>query len=316
MSLSEVLSLLKEEDGFVLTGHVNPEGDAIGSCLALAEALSGLGKKYTLYARDPIPELYRFLPGWEKITDRLPGPESVLVLLDCSRRERAGIRQEDAFRKIIVIDHHETDCEPGSTCFIEPAAPATGMLVYKIVKALGIPITKTMALNLYAAISTDTGIFRYDNTTPESLEVAAELVRAGAEPARISENVYETWTRERMSLLCLSLGGLEVRDGVAVMSISREMFQKTGTSLEDTEHFTVFPRMLKGIQVAAFMTEVDRGLVKASLRSKGDVNVREIAEKFGGGGHRKAAGFRVRAPLNKAKEMLFKAAREALRSKA
>jgi len=315
MSLAEVVSSLNKEDCFLLTGHINPEGDAIGSSLALAEGLSRLGKKITLFSQDPIPELYRFLPGWEEFLNELPGSEYALVLLDCSRRERAGIKQDAEFRKIVVIDHHETECEPGSLCFIDSKSPATGMLVYEILKALGVKPTRTMAMNLYAAISTDTGIFRYDNTTPESLEVAAELVRAGAEPALISEKVYETWTKERMSLLCLGLGSLELRDGIAVMAISRDMFEKTGTGLEDTEHFTIFPRMLKDVRVAAFMTEIERDVVKTSLRSKGDVNVREIAEKFGGGGHRKASGYRVKAPLEKAKEMLFKAAADALRSK-
>jgi len=314
MSLPEVVSYLRKDDNFLLTGHVNPEGDAIGSSLALAEALSGIGKKTALYSRDPIPGLYRFLPGWEGFSSDLP-PGHILILMDCSRRERAGIPAGAAFRKTLVIDHHETECEPGSVCFIDSRSPATGMLVYEIIKKLDVDLTKKMAMNLYAAISTDTGIFRYDNTTPESLDAAAELVRAGAEPALISEKVYETWTRERMTLLCLGLGSLEVRDGIAIMAVSREMFEKTGTTIEDTEHFTIFPRMLKDIKVAAFMTELDRGVVKTSLRSKGDVNVREIAEKFGGGGHRRASGYRVSASLQRAKEMLFKAAAEALRSR-
>lgn len=316
MALNNILALLKEEENFVLSAHINPEGDAIGSCLAMAEVLRNFGKNATVYSRDPIPEIYKFLPGWEKITSSLPPNtrDFVLLLLDCARTERAGISSDVQFKKIAVIDHHEIDCPQGEVCWIEPDASATGLMIYKLAKRSGVPISKDMAVNLYTAISTDTGMFRYDNTTPEAFDAAAQLVRTGASPSQVAENIFETWTKERMHLLCLALSTLEVRNGVAVIAISRDMFKKTGTILEDTEFFTAFPRMLKDVKIAAIITEIQKGQVRGSIRSKGNVNVRPLAEMFGGGGHMKASGYRVNGNLKEAKEAFFKAAAQLLHS--
>lgn len=316
MALNNILAFLEEEDNLILSAHINPEGDAIGSCLAMAEILRTKGKKAAVYLRDPVPEIYRFLPGWEKITNSLPPNtrDFVLLLLDCARTERAAIAQDVPFKRIAVIDHHEIDCPQGDVCWIDPGASATGLMIYDLARKLGVPLTKELALNIYTAISTDTGMFRYDNTTPEAFEAAAELVRTGASPSQVAENVFETWTKERMSLLCLALSSLEVRNGIAVISISRDMFKKTGTILEDTEFFTAFPRMLKGVKIAAIITEIQKGQIKASIRSKGNVNVRALAEVFGGGGHMKASGFRVNGTLKEAREAFFKAAGQALYS--
>ncbi len=309
----ELVRAFLEEDGFLLATHINPEGDALGSTLALYDALRQLGKKARVYDRDPVPEIYKFLPGWHGLDCRIPvnTGELALVLIDCGNPDRAALKGV-RFRKGFVIDHHETEAGFGDIVWVEPHAPAAGLMVFELLKSLGVKITREMALNLYTAISTDTGVFRYENTTAEALEASAELVRLGAQPALVAGNVYESWRPGRMRLLALALQTLDIRDGIAVISISKEMLEATGTTIEDTDNFTSFPRMIAGMRASGVFMEVEDGMVRASLRSKGILDVRAIAEGFGGGGHRNAAGFRVNAGLNEAKELFFRAAVEAV----
>ncbi len=290
----------KKKKKFVVAGHISPEGDAIGSTLALAAALRAIDKDVITYNNDIIPEFFRFLPGAQDISHVLP-PDTQdysLILVDCSKPFRAAL-EGVRFRHTAVIDHHEMESygpdERPSPMWVVPGCPAAGLLVYSVIKALGLPIDREMAENLYAAISTDTGSFRYDNTTAGSLEAAAELVRAGAEPAVVARNVYETWSAGRMRLLCLALETIELKDGTAIMSVSQEMFRSSGAAAEDVDNFTAYPRMLRDAKVAVLISEMEDGTLRASLRSKGDIDVRRVAQKFGGGGHKKAAGFRTTA---------------------
>ena len=306
---------------FVVASHISPEGDALGSTLALTRALRAMGKEALAYNRDETPEQFKFLPGWEEIKNVLPGrPEDfILILVDCQSPSRAAL-EGTAFLKTLVADHHEQDTtKPGEATqimWIEPSCPAAGMMVYSLIKALGVDIDVPMAVSLYTAIETDTGSFRYANTTAGALEAAAALIRAGARPNEISRNVYETWPEKKMRLLGLALQTLELRDGAAIMSIEAGMFKATGAGNEDTDNFTSFPRLLKDAQVAVLLSEIEGGLVRGSLRSKGGVDVRQIARKFGGGGHINAAGFRIKAGedgLAGIREELFKAIAETSR---
>ncbi len=313
---AELLDYFRDEKNkkFIVASHISPEGDAIGSTLALAAALRATGKEVIAYNRDAVPHFFSFLPGSEDVVHTLPGntEDYSLVLVDCSKPFRAAL-EGVRFSRTLVIDHHEPDSYgPGETpshLWVIPACPAAGLLVFYIVKALGVAIDRQLAENLYTAISTDTGSFRYDNTTAGSLEASAELVRAGAEPALVARNVYETWSANRMRLLCLAMDTIELRDGTAVMSVSQEMFMSSGASMEDVDNFTGFPRMLKDAKVAVLLTELEDGTLRASLRSKGDTDVRIVAQKFGGGGHKRAAGFRTSAwkrNLQGLREALFK----------
>jgi phosphoesterase RecJ-like protein len=210
-----------------------------------------------------------------------------------------------------VIDHHETEKGFGSVRWVDRTAAATGIMIYYLVKALRVQISREMATDLYTAISVDTGTFRYSNTTSDVLRASAELVDAGAEPNRIADCLYETWEYKRFRLLVAALNTLEVRDGVAVIHITRKMYRETGTGSEDTENFSNFPRMIGSIRVAILLRELEQGGWKASLRSKGSANVARIAERFGGGGHKNAAGFKESADLKTIKEALFLAGRQA-----
>ena len=303
----ELVSVLKKEKVFLLATHLNPDGDAIGSALALANALASMGKEVHVYDKDVVPEFYRFMPGNERFRTNLKKSLSknpVLVLLDCNSPERAGLEQY-SFRKSVVIDHHETEKNFGDIRWVVPSAAATGLMVFYLVKAMGLRVARDMAINLYTAIAVDTGTFRYSNTSPEVLRASAELVEAGANPAAISERLYERWEKNRFDLLLMTLRNLEIKSDVAVMHITKNMFKKTVTKPEDTENFSNLPRMIKSVKIAALFRDMGNGFWKVSLRSKGNANVAKIAELYGGGGHMNAAGFRMKGSLKSAKEKLL-----------
>ncbi|MBI4823543.1 MAG: bifunctional oligoribonuclease/PAP phosphatase NrnA [Nitrospirae bacterium] len=316
--IKDIASFIKGNDSFVLATHVNPEGDALGSAIALSMALSAIDKKTIVYDRDPVPEFYKFMPGWERVRNSLDGLNTSsmpLILLDCNDPERAGV-ENLTFKHTAVIDHHEVERGFGDIRWIEPSAPATGLMVYRLIKELGISITEDIAVNLYTAIAVDTGTFRYNNTTPEVLRIASSLVEAGALPSVVAEGLYETWSQERFRLLSKTLETLEIIDGIAITVITKDMFKDTGASSDDTENFVGYPRMMKDINVSALFRELAEGSGwKVSLRSKKDlVNVAVIAESFGGGGHRNAAGYKIKADLKTAKELLLKSLKTDLSS--
>jgi phosphoesterase RecJ-like protein len=306
-----LLAGIRKEQVFLLATHINPDGDAIGSCLALAEALTALGKTVSIYDRDPVPENYRFMPGYRKFRTtlgELPATRPFLVLLDCNSPERAALESYQ-FRKSAVIDHHQTETDFGNIRWIERHAAATGLMVFHLIKALGVAFTKAMATNLYTAIAVDTGTFRYSNTGPEVLRAGAELVEAGARPGMIAEHLYEQWKQGRFDLLALSLRTLEIKNGIALMHVTKDMFRKTGTVEADTENFANIPRMIDSVMISTLIRQVDDGRWKVSMRSKGKANVAKIAEAYGGGGHQNAAGFRIKADLEAVRETILKSAR-------
>jgi len=305
----KLISFLKKEEKYIIATHINPEGDAIGSSLALSMALEMLGKATVLYDRDHVPEFYHYLPGQERFKNSISSLDAdhwALILIDCNTPERAGI-EGLSFKSSAVIDHHGTEGVFGDIQWIVPEAAATGVMVFYLIKELGINITREMAINLYSAIAIDTGTFRYGNTTAKALRIAADLVEAGASPVSISNNLYETWSKERFALFSMALNTLEIRDAVAITYVTQEMYQKTGTCPEDTENFPSFPQIIKDVKVSAFFRELSNNSWKVSLRSKGDINVALIASQMGGGGHRNAAGFVIKSDLGSAKETLLKA---------
>jgi bifunctional oligoribonuclease and PAP phosphatase NrnA len=305
----DLVSFLKTEDNFLIATHINPDGDAIGSALGLALALESTGKKVTVYDRDPVPEFYRFLPGQNKFIHSLHGLDTSsfnLILVDCNSPDRVGFEEMD-FRHSCVIDHHETEKNFGLIKWVAPDAAATGLLIFYLLRESGFEVTQDIAVNLYTAIVIDTGAFRYANTTAEVLKVGAWLIEAGANPALISNSLYEMWTDRRFALLIMVLNTLEIRDDVALTFVTRRMFNKTNTGPEDTENFANFPRMIRDVKISAFLRQMDRNHWKISLRSKGDVNVAGIASLFEGGGHKNAAGCKIKGNLKTSKETLLKA---------
>jgi phosphoesterase RecJ-like protein len=303
----QLIDFFDREGEFFIATHINPEGDALGSSLALSEALESMGKETVVYDRDPVPDFYKFLPSHEKFTnslDSLKGGKMPLVLLDCNEPQRAAL-DDAAVTRAAVIDHHETLKDFGDVRWIEPGAAATGVMVYHLLKTLGAKITEDIATNLYTAIAIDTGTFRYNNTSADALRIASELTGCGARPAAVSEALYESWTMGRFRLLTDVLDTLEIIGDIAITTASRDMFLETGTTGADTENFPNFPKKMKDIRISAFFREIYDGW-KVSLRSKGDINVAEVALRFQGGGHRNAAGYTIKGDLAKAKKELLK----------
>lgn len=303
----KLLSFLREEGDFFIATHINPEGDAIGSSLALSMALETFGKKTVVYDRDGVPEIYKYLPGQEKLVRSVEGIEPSafnLVLLDCSTQERAGI-EGLSFKSSAVIDHHETENNFGDIKWIKPGGAATGLMIFYILKELGVELTLEIAVNLYSAIAVDTGNFRFGNTTAEVLRAAAELAEAGVKPGYVANNLYETWSEQRFNLLIMALNTLEIKDGVAFTHVTQEMFRKTGAEPEDTENFSGFPRMMNAVVISAFFREIRDREWKVSLRSRGETNVASTAASFGGGGHKNAAGYSTNGSIEDVKRALL-----------
>ena len=313
----EIISFFNKEKVFLIAAHINPDGDALGSSLALSSALESLGKEVYVYNKDRVPEIYRFMPGYKRCKTGLVNillKKPVLVLLDCNSPERAAL-EKYAFRKSVVIDHHETERDFGDIRWVIPSAAATGLMVFFLIKAMGVVLTSEISTNLYTAIAADTGFFRYSNTSSEVLTASAELIEAGANPASLAEYLYERWEKNRFDLLVKTLNNLEIKNDIAMMYVTKAMLQKTGTTSEDTEHFSNFPRMIKSIKISALFRDIGGGFWKASLRSKGDFNVAKIAELFGGGGHKNAAGFKTRGSLKSVKEQFMLATKNSGRAR-
>lgn len=302
-----LISVFTTAETFLLVSHMNPDGDALGSALALGKALATMGKRVHILNRDPVPDFYGFLPGSRRIRATAPKGvmegRAVLVLLDCNSPKRTGM---DALphRLSVVIDHHETESGFGDVRWVDPSAAATGVLIYHLLNALQTPLSKDIATNLYAALCLDTGTFRYRNTGAEVLRIGAALVDAGADPAYVAESLYESWSERRFRLLQSTLKTLEMRDGLAMMHVTRAAFRNTGTDEEDTENFSNFPRRITTVALAALLRQRKDGGWKVSLRSKGSLNAARIAEAFGGGGHRNAAGYMTATDLGSAKKAL------------
>ena len=305
----DLISFLKNEDRFLIATHINPDGDALGSALALTLALESSGKTVVLYDRDPVPEYYRFLPGQQKFIQSVQGLRSEsmnLILLDCNSLDRTGM-EAARFKSSCVIDHHETENDFGQIRWVEPHAAATGILIFYLLKEAGFEITREIALNLYTAVVVDTGAFRYSNTSAEVFRVSADLVEAGANPAFVSNSLYEMWSDRRFALLIRVLNTLEIRDNIAVTFVTTQMFEETKTGPDDTENFPSFPRMMAKVTISVFLRQINDSLWKISLRSKGDINVARVATLFKGGGHKNAAGCTIKGDLKTAKEALFRA---------
>jgi phosphoesterase RecJ-like protein len=309
----EVVEVLLKKDRFVVLSHINPEGDALGSSIALAVALKQLGKDVEVFNKDGIPSIYRFLPEArivKKFNELTCESDSVVIIVDCNNPERVGIKEDINCNLSLVIDHHETEDDFGDVRWIEPSSPATGVMIYHLLMSLNVRITEAIATNLYTAISIDTGSFRYSNTTAETLLIGADLIRQGANPAYIAERLFESWSKNRFMLLIETLNTLEIKRiqnkdaslTVAITTITTDMFKRTETDSSDTENFSNFPRMIEDVQISAMFRETEKNKWKASLRSKGDVNVARIASVFGGGGHRNAAGFFVEGNIEEIKK--------------
>lgn len=297
VGLEEVVQVLRGAARVLVTSHRNPDGDAIGSMLAACLGLRAMDKEVVLFNPDPVPLTFSFLVGADAIQHELPeGPFDVTLVLDTADAVMFPAGPPDAqwSGTVLVIDHHQTDGNFGQLVWREPEAAAVGVQVYRVLLALGAELTPALAEALYTSIISDTGSFRYQNTNPEALEVAAALVRCGVDPWRVASNLYETRPRCQLELLAEVLKTLEVSaDGrAAALTVTGEMLTATGCTMDMVDGFVNYARGIRGVEVAMLLRPAG-GAVRVSLRSRGAVDVSQIAERFGGGGHRNAAGCTV-----------------------
>ncbi len=301
---AEIGRALREHNKFAVLSHVRPDGDALGSTLALALSLKELGKEVRAWNEEGMLEKYNFLAQAELLTEPPNTPEDfdVAIALDTAVQNRLGTTTT-AVRGAkfwINIDHHPSNPRYGDLVYIDPTAPATGQILFELLTNQKFPITPAIAENLYAAISTDTGSFQYPNTTVRTFEIAAELVRCGVEVGRISQLLYENFPRRRIELLRDLLATMRFGcDGkLAYFSLSQASALALGVIPEDNEGLIDHLRAIQGVVVAIFFEELTDGKVRVSMRSKNEaVDVCAICTQFGGGGHVLAAGARVRGTL-------------------
>ena len=296
----EIVRILKLAKNVLVVTHIHPDGDALGSQIALGNVLRSLGKNVFFYGEETVSHLYRFLPGSAEIDSLLPALTGFdcAVALDCGDRNRLGAAMESLLtvHPFVVIDHHLGHQEFGDLRWIAPERASTGEMVYDLAQALGAELSLEAAYCLYAAIVSDTGSFKYSSTTADTFRIAGELLRKGVKPAEVCGKLFDNFTVKRLSLMRLVLDTLQLfaEDRLAIIAAPQDFFVKTGTAQADAETFINYPRSLDTVKIAAFLKESESGLVSVSLRSKGTAyDVAEVAAAFGGGGHRNAAGFKL-----------------------
>jgi bifunctional oligoribonuclease and PAP phosphatase NrnA len=294
-NLPLAVDALRSAGKVLITMHRGPDGDALGSALALGCALRELGREVTVYNPDELPYNFRFLRGASEVAKSVPADATfdVTVVTDAGAYERLGPDMPPPGRRglLLNLDHHITTEPFGDVNYVDPHAASVGILAYKIIHQLGTPLSKDAAECIYASILADTGCFRYSSTDPECLRIAALLVEAGVEPWEMTVRVYEQQPLARMRLLADVLSTLEVHGKLATITITNAMVAKTGSEDDFTDGFINYARSVDGVEVAAsFREPLNGGPWRVSFRSRGRVNVAQIAQKFGGGGHHNAAG--------------------------
>lgn len=301
--IAGIVAILKEGKSFLLTTHVDPDADGIGSMLALGCALEKRGKEITLLIEEPLASPLNQLPGADRIVQSfdMALEFDAIAALDCGDPKRLGAHRAllERGERVICIDHHKTNSFFGDINLVDPRSSSTGELIFHIIKQAGFPLEEQTAMNLFAAIQTDTGSFRYENASADSFRIAAELVDLGAAPWEISRIVLEGYSSSRLKLLQRTLDTLEFyQDGkIGMMTISSRMFKETGARPIDSERFVDYPRFVSGVELSVMIRQINANEHKFSLRSNKLVDVAELASCFGGGGHARAAGFQGRGTL-------------------
>ena len=303
-----ILDTIRQADKVVLLTHIHPDGDALGSTLALRDLLEGIGKKTLIFLEEPVSFLYAFMPGSDQICIEIdevkrfavdcPAGSLLLISLDVGDKDRLGKHKDElvALGPFMVIDPHLSYNVFGDHRLTEFGISSTGEMVYELALALGATVTRVVAENLFAAICSDTGSFRYDSTTPRTMRIAADLLELGVHPDKISSALYDNSRLPRLHLLKEVLDTLQLHAGgrVAVAHLENDMLSRAQAEMDDADGFVEYPRSLHKVEVAIFFRESKDGLIRVSLRSKSNFDVSEVARMFGGGGHKKAAGCRFR----------------------
>jgi phosphoesterase RecJ-like protein len=304
--LTEVLKHIEERDRFVLTSHARPDGDAVGSALACGQILRCMGKHAEVVLRDGVPRIYHPLPFADKVVQSpsVNGNYDAAIILECDSIQRTRLEGLDG-RFLINIDHHKSGRTFADVNWIDPKAVATAEMVYKLARAAGVKISPEIATCLYTAVLTDTGAFMYEGTSEHTFDLARELVLAGADPAHCARPIYFGHSTAKMRLLGSALSVLQREGPLAWIWVTQAQMERANAKEEDCEGLVNYALSIGDVEVAVFFRELPGGRFRVSLRSKGGLDVAQIAEEFGGGGHTCASGCSVDGPLHAAVESVL-----------
>ncbi len=311
--LAAILDVLDRGRRFLVCSHERPDGDAVGSMLALSMVIEEMGKSADLVTADRVPSEYRQLPGVDAIRTmrRIRGSYDAAILLECDSLVRTRLRGLDAFF-LVNIDHHITGLNFAQLNWIDCSAASVGEMVYRLAQAAGVAISAQMAQCLYTTILTDTGGFSYGNVRESTFALARELVHAGADPIVIAEEVYYSAPASKLLLLGAALRRLKREGRLAWLWVNHQDMQRAGATEADSEGIVNVALGMAGVDAVLFLRELPDGHIRASLRSKGTLNVAEIAARLGGGGHQNASGCTLNGPLPRALKMILAELRGAL----
>jgi phosphoesterase RecJ-like protein len=301
VSIAALLELIRECNSFVISSHLRPDGDAIGSSLGMMHLLEAMGKRATVCFVDPIPVNFRFLGGRDRISCSFAEADAA-IFLECDSIERSSIDRQQFDAAVpaltINIDHHRSGREFADFNWIDPEAAAVGAMVYDLAVAAGVTISRSMAECLYAAILTDTGSFNYPSTSASTFAMAEHLVQCGANPNRIAADVYFSNPPSKVRLLGIALSNIQIDGAVSWSHVTVDEMERVGASVEDCEGVANHLIGIAGVEAAAFLRELPgQNQFRLSLRSRRVLDVSVIAESFGGGGHRNASGCSMEGTL-------------------
>jgi phosphoesterase RecJ-like protein len=306
--VGEIRDEILRRQRFLLTSHARPDGDSIGSQLAMAFALDALGKQVRIVNADAAPEHYNDFPGMDRIeiARRATADVDAVIVMECSDLSRSGVEGlETAF--IINIDHHAGNRSYGALNWHDESAAACGEMVFDLIQALGVPLSLEIATHIYLAILTDTGSFHHSHITPRTFDICRQTVEAGVEPATMARRVFDSNSFGKLKLIGALLDSMELLDEgrVAVLHMDDGMLAACGCTNNDTEGLINLPLTAREIQAVVFFKSGPDGEMRVSMRSKYDVDVRRVANEFGGGGHKNAAGFTVNGSLESARAKIL-----------
>ncbi len=316
--LDKIADIIMASDTIAILPHVFADGDALGSSFALALALSAMGKNADVLLEEKVPLLYDFLPGrhFSSVYVKSEKRYDLALALDCGDMERLGRRKEvfDSANSTANIDHHNTNTGFAVQNHVDTTSSSTGEIIFTLLDKMGHKAGADVAVNLYAAISTDTGGFRYSNTTPRTHIIASELIGQGVDVAELSRTVFDTASYEKVKLTGAAIQSLELIENgrIAVMTLTNEMISKTGAGEEDSDGIINIARNIRGVEAAVMLRQLDNGEIKVNLRSNKYVDVSAVAGRFSGGGHKRAAGFTTADDLIRVKAGLLDELRKEL----
>jgi len=305
-----IASALRARDRFLLTSHSRPDGDAVGSQLALAFALETLGKSVRLVNRDPIPAPYLEFPGTDRwqLASRAEGAVDAAVLLECSDINRPDVQGLDA-NFVINIDHHLGNAMYGAVNWFDGTAAACTEMVADVIDALGVTWTREIGAHLYLGIATDTGSFRHGPISSRTFEICRRIAETGVEPARLARQIFDSFGLGRVKLTGALLNAMELHHDhrLAVLEFDDDLLASCGAAIDDTEGLVNLPLGAREVKAVALLKRQSPGVYRVSMRSKGDVDVRGVAMMWGGGGHTNAAGFTITGSLAEVKSAIVAA---------